>query len=593
MCPSLFVVQKQIGCFGDHLERALDGYYFGYQTDMTVEVCASKARSQGFPYFGVQAGGHCLAGNNLTRALTLYGPASACTSKCTGNNNQYCGGSFQQNVYFTYPEDVCRGNPCDDGGLQGSTCTAVPGGSGLNAYSCSCPANSARNSSQASCTCNSGYSLSGGACGLVQKQIGCFGDHLERALDGYYFGYQTDMTVEVCASKARSQGFPYFGVQAGGHCLAGNNLTRALTLYGPASACTSKCTGNNNQYCGGSFQQNVYFTYPEDVCRGNPCDDGGLQGSTCTAVPGGSGLNAYNCSCPANSARNSSQASCTCNSGYSLSGGACGPCPWPGDPSLGGSYAFSCSSCTVSSSTATAPCTLSCNCRDVSGYTHYSSLPLAACASKLVDNNNGQLTCRAEPQPSLSPPPTPLLAPRPLPSPPPPPSSMRRCDKPSWWCGDTNQVAKQVFCDDDGTLDWICVEPSTGKRGAITSKLSCASDDSRTGWPNAPSSLCPSEFGTASPPPLPPPVSSPSSLTRSPPQSTSSCPWAGDPSSVGGSYAFSCSSCTVSSSTATAPCTLACYCRDGSGYTRSSSLPLAGCASKLVDNNNGQLTCRV
>ncbi|KAG2433160.1 hypothetical protein HYH02_012704 [Chlamydomonas schloesseri] len=168
-----------------------------------------------------------------------------------------------------------------------------------------------------------------------------------------------------------------------------------------------------------------------------------------------------------------------------------------------------------------------------------------------------------------------------------------RCDKPSWWCSGTNQVAKQVFCDDDRTLDWICVEPSTGKRGAITSKLSCASDDSRTGWPNAPSSLCPSEFGTASPPPFPPPVSSPSSLARSPPQSVSSCPWAGDPSSVGGSYAGSCSSCTVSSSTATAPCTLSCYCRDGSGYTRYSSLPLASCASKLVDNNNGQLTCRV
>lgn len=125
---------------------------------------APLLRSTGLPYFGVQAGGHCLAGNNLTRA-TQYGPATACVSNCTGNSNQKCGGGWQQNLYFTYPEDVCRSNPCNDAGVTvGANCTAVPGGVGLSAYTCSCPDNSIQWIGEPACICDEGYVLSNGAC---------------------------------------------------------------------------------------------------------------------------------------------------------------------------------------------------------------------------------------------------------------------------------------------------------------------------------------------------------------------------------------------------------------------------------------------
>ena len=116
------------------------------------------------PYFGVQFGGFCFGGSNLTAALDMYGPMTDCTMQCSGDDTQYCGGSWEQNLYFTYPEDVCQSNPCAEAGVTDATCTAVSGGVGLSAYDCNCPANSVRLDAAAACTCEEGYYLYFGSC---------------------------------------------------------------------------------------------------------------------------------------------------------------------------------------------------------------------------------------------------------------------------------------------------------------------------------------------------------------------------------------------------------------------------------------------
>ncbi|KAG2430841.1 hypothetical protein HXX76_009815 [Chlamydomonas incerta] len=401
----------EIGCYWDDWERALPDFQSEPLDDLTLEACAQTARAQGLLYFGVQSGTDCFAGSNLTQAIS-YGAAQDCYSPCSGDYDQTCGGYWQQNLYFAFPEDVCRGNPCAEAGVANATCTPVAGGTGLDAYRCDCPAHSARDRyGQAACICDYGYTLgSDGACLPAQSssaaapppvppspgppappspgppvpsssgppkppslgppvppspgppaanttsppaptspappaptspappaptspappagllEIGCYWDDWKRALPDFQSEPLDDLTLEACAQTARAQGLLYFGVQSGTDCFAGSNLTQAIS-YGAAQDCYSPCSGDYDQTCGGYWQQKLYFAFPEDVCRGNPCAEAGVANATCTPVAGGTGLDAYRCDCPAHSARDRyGQAACICDYGYTLgSDGACLP----------------------------------------------------------------------------------------------------------------------------------------------------------------------------------------------------------------------------------------------------------------------------
>ncbi|KAG2487793.1 hypothetical protein HYH03_013637 [Edaphochlamys debaryana] len=67
------------------------------------------------------------------------------------------------------------------------------------------------------------------------------------------------------------------------------------------------------------------------------------------------------------------------------------------------------------------------------------------------------------------------------------------CARPGSWCTEARTVLKMVDCGDGGFRDWVCTHPD-GRRGAITSSMGCVADDSSTGWPYAPTRLCPTFF---------------------------------------------------------------------------------------------------
>jgi hypothetical protein len=65
-------------------------------TLMTVDLCRSTCRSQGYIYSGVESGNECYCDNKLVSNGVI---AIGCTMPCPGNSAQLCGGSDRINVY--------------------------------------------------------------------------------------------------------------------------------------------------------------------------------------------------------------------------------------------------------------------------------------------------------------------------------------------------------------------------------------------------------------------------------------------------------------------------------------------------------------
>lgn len=83
-----------LGCFKDQGKRDLDGHTF-YDGKMTAQLCVSTCRDKGFSYAATQYAGHCFCGNKYGAS----GPATNCDTKCTGNRDEICGGTWANSVY--------------------------------------------------------------------------------------------------------------------------------------------------------------------------------------------------------------------------------------------------------------------------------------------------------------------------------------------------------------------------------------------------------------------------------------------------------------------------------------------------------------
>jgi hypothetical protein len=88
-----------IGCYKDPNNPSdRDGYVLLERSQSnTPQHCVQMCRDQGFAYAGVQSGESCLCGNSYAKV----GEADNCTSKCTGDPSQICGGRGSNSVYTT------------------------------------------------------------------------------------------------------------------------------------------------------------------------------------------------------------------------------------------------------------------------------------------------------------------------------------------------------------------------------------------------------------------------------------------------------------------------------------------------------------
>jgi hypothetical protein len=84
-----------VGCFTDDGNRALPTFLSGSET---VESCVQKAAAAGYAFAGLQYYGQCFAGN--TAGYVQVADAE-CSTPCTANTSQICGGPWRNSIYRT------------------------------------------------------------------------------------------------------------------------------------------------------------------------------------------------------------------------------------------------------------------------------------------------------------------------------------------------------------------------------------------------------------------------------------------------------------------------------------------------------------
>ncbi|GIL87750.1 hypothetical protein Vretimale_13087 [Volvox reticuliferus] len=202
--PPPYIDASFVGCYQDSWNRALPEMY-DMSTEMTIDRCRLQAQMSGFPYFGLEGGRECFAGNDILRVLTRE-RTDNCNMTCTGNASQICGGEWALSVYVT-PEPASAPPP--------------PSSSGCF--------------------------------------IGCFQDRDDwRVLQDMY-DMSDNMTIDLCREIALTQGYIYFGVEAGTQCFGGNDLSRAH-INGRSAYCDWRCAGDDSQICGGDWAISIYHT---------------------------------------------------------------------------------------------------------------------------------------------------------------------------------------------------------------------------------------------------------------------------------------------------------------------------------------------
>ncbi len=88
-----------LGCYNDDAERALPNFPIS-NSDMTRELCWKHCVSHKQRYAAVQYATECFCGDS-DDAYDRYGKAddSNCNRPCSGNSEEICGGSWNQNVF--------------------------------------------------------------------------------------------------------------------------------------------------------------------------------------------------------------------------------------------------------------------------------------------------------------------------------------------------------------------------------------------------------------------------------------------------------------------------------------------------------------
>ena len=87
-----------LGCAIDSdTTRVLTGPSLVYQPQMTIDTCLTWCEDQGYAFAGVEWGQECYCGNTVPSTITYSD--SLCTTTCTGDASEDCGGLLGLDLY--------------------------------------------------------------------------------------------------------------------------------------------------------------------------------------------------------------------------------------------------------------------------------------------------------------------------------------------------------------------------------------------------------------------------------------------------------------------------------------------------------------
>lgn len=97
---SIFVSEwTAVGCYTDNPDprRILSHQVLvSSLSSMTIELCQTACMNAGYIYAGVESGSECRCDNVFAPSQEA---STVCTTPCTGNSAELCGGSYAINVY--------------------------------------------------------------------------------------------------------------------------------------------------------------------------------------------------------------------------------------------------------------------------------------------------------------------------------------------------------------------------------------------------------------------------------------------------------------------------------------------------------------
>ncbi|KAJ7024455.1 hypothetical protein C8F04DRAFT_968849 [Mycena alexandri] len=177
---------------------------------MTLESCTWFCSSRQYAYAGLEYSQECYCGNALFATHGDAVSASECSSACTGNSAEACGGNFRMQIYQN-PNPYGASNP-----------SPAAGDMGRWAYQ------------------------------------GCQADKIDmRTLPEPINNITDGMTAEKCVNACQDGGFELAGLEmlyAPAWC--GHNLGNSTSA--PDTDCNLRCAGNNTEICGGANRLTVY-----------------------------------------------------------------------------------------------------------------------------------------------------------------------------------------------------------------------------------------------------------------------------------------------------------------------------------------------
>ncbi|CAM9680684.1 unnamed protein product [Pylaiella littoralis] len=170
---------------------------------MTSALCAELCG--GFPFFGTQFGEECWCGGAETETIAKANGPGSCTTSCSGDSSETCGGDDAMSVYSS----------------DGVVVVDPPTTSGEDGYA---------------------YS-------------GCYAD----PEDNRSMAAEADtgaMTAAFCATLC--SGSPFFGTQYGKECWCGDDSSAQILSVNGVTTCGDSCSGDSSETCGGSYAMSVY-----------------------------------------------------------------------------------------------------------------------------------------------------------------------------------------------------------------------------------------------------------------------------------------------------------------------------------------------
>lgn len=233
-----------VGCLTEATTgRALNQDQYYDNVAMTEPKCMAYCQSKGYIYAGVEYYQECYCGNTL-QAGSVTAPATDCTTACTGDQNQKCGGPNRLDV-FKYT-----------GGGTGPTTTTT-----TKATTTSAPP-------VTTTTSKSTVTATGVPTGWNYK--GCFIDNA----NGRILSYQINpdnaaLTVSSCTNACKNLGYAVAGMEYSTQCFCGN----AVIAGGKVTAdtdCNMACGGNPNDKCGAGNRMSIWSSQNPLVTTGVP-----------------------------------------------------------------------------------------------------------------------------------------------------------------------------------------------------------------------------------------------------------------------------------------------------------------------------------